>query len=199
MYYLKRMEDKVRVAPKFFSQNINDVVTNLLRERYERRIFQACGLVIHIGNIKISGDGIIVPGDVGAHYNVEFDAVTFVPKINEVFVGEIKDLLEFGAFMNIGPLDGLVHISQLSSDRFYYDKKSKCLVGKTTKNVLKKGDVVTGKISTVSMKGTTSSTKIGITMRADGLGKEDWKELKKKREKKGREEKEKGDEKEEKK
>jgi DNA-directed RNA polymerase subunit E'/Rpb7 len=55
-----------------------------------------------------------------------------------------------------------------------YDKKNKNLVSRAEKKSLKKGDSVFVKVSTVSMKSTTADTKIGLTMRPDGLGKEEW-------------------------
>jgi DNA-directed RNA polymerase subunit E'/Rpb7 len=58
---------------------------------------------------------------------------------------------------------------------------------------LKKDDDVIAKVSTVSIKNTTSDTKIGLTMRADGLGVPRWdsdkKEIVKEVKKKKKEEK----------
>ena len=65
-------------------------------------------------------------------------------------------------------------MSQIDREKFYYDKKSKSLTSKALRRALKKGDDVIVKVSTVSMKSTSSDTKIGLTMRPDGLGKPDW-------------------------
>ena len=66
-------------------------------------------------------DGIVIPGDSGAYYTVRFDAITFVPYINEVYLSEVKEIVEFGAFVSIGPLQGLLHISQIGKDKYNYD------------------------------------------------------------------------------
>jgi DNA-directed RNA polymerase subunit E' len=122
----------------------------------------------------------VIPGDSGAYYSVQFEALTFYPVVNEVYRAEIKEIVEFGAFASIGPFQGLLHVSQIDREKFYYDKKSKTLGSKVLRRSIKKGDEVLVKVSTVSMKSTSSDTKIGLTMRPDGLGKPEWLEQKKK-------------------
>jgi DNA-directed RNA polymerase subunit E'/Rpb7 len=104
--------------------------------------------------------------------------------VNEVFECEIKEIVEFGAFAVIGPLQGLLHVSQISKEKFFYDKKAKTLGSKVEKRVIKKGDTAIIKVSTVSLKGSTTETKIGLTMRPEGLGKHEWLEDKAKKAKK---------------
>ncbi len=184
MYYLKVIEDKIRVPPNLFGSNIEDAVLNILREKFERRIFKELGLILVIDNPEILTEGIVIPGDSGAYYRISFEALTFTPQVNEVFEGEVKEIVEFGAFASIGPLQGLLHVSQISRDKFFYDKKAKSLISREEKKSIKKGDHILLKVSTVSLKATTAETKIGLTMRPDGLGKIEWLEEKEKRAKK---------------
>ena len=181
MYYLKVVEDKIRVPPELFGSNIEDAVLNILREKFERRMFKEIGLILIIDNPTILTEGAVIPGDSGAYYRVSFDATTFLPQVNEVFEAEIKEVVEFGAFASVGPLQGLLHVSQISRDKFFYDKKSKALVSREERKSLKKGDKILVKVSTVSLKSTTAETKIGLTMRPDGLGKLEWLEEKEKK------------------
>jgi DNA-directed RNA polymerase subunit E' len=178
MYNMKTIEDRVRVPPSMFGSKITDAVLSILRERYEGRIFRDMGMVLSVNDAKVTSEGIVIPGDSGAYYNVECDALTFLPLVNEVFRAEVKEVVEFGAFASIGPFQGLLHVSQIDKEKFYYDKKSKSLGSKALKRNLKKGDEVLVKVSTVSLKSTSSDTKIGLTMRPDGLGKLDWVEKK---------------------
>jgi len=171
MYYRTSIEEKVRLPPSLLVMKLNEAVTKLLREKYERRIVRELGLVIAVENVDVSGSGVVIPGDGGIYYDAKFDAITFMPYVNEVFIGEIKEVVEFGAFASIGPLDALIHISQLGNDKYFYDKKTKAL-GTRKGSSIKKGDRVTMKVSTVSLRATTSDTKIGLTMRAEGLGPE---------------------------
>ncbi len=184
MYYLNSIEERIRVPPSMFGSDIRDAVLKILREKFERRIFRTTGIILSVSNPDIITDGTVIPGDSGAYYTVRFDAMSFLPAVNEVFLADIKEVVEFGAFCSIGPFQGLLHISQIGKSKYYYDKKSKSLTCRAEKRSLKKGDGVFTKVSTVSMKGTTTDTKIGLTMRPDGLGKSEWLEQKAKPEKK---------------
>lgn len=195
MYYIKRVEDKVRLPPSSFGSKLEDALLRLIRDKYERRIFRELGLVLSADDLEVVGEGIVIPGDSGAYYTVGFDMLTFTPHVNEVYDGEIREIVEFGAFVGIGPLQGLLHVSQISKDKFFYDKKTKSLGGRSEKRSLKKGDKLFLKISTVSMKSATTDTKIGLTMRPDGLGKSEWLEDKKPLRKEDAKDKEKKEEK----
>lgn len=191
MYYIKTVEDRIRVPPAMFGSELEDAVQAILRERYEGRIYKDMGIVLSVNNPTIISEGIIIPGDSGAYYSVQYEALCFYPMVNEVYKAEIKEIVEFGAFASIGPFQGLLHVSQIDKEKFYYDKKAKTLGSKVLKKVIKKGDDVIVKVSTVSLKSTSSDTKIGLTMRPDGLGKPEWLEAKaappKKEKKKGEE------------
>ncbi len=178
MYYELNAEDTVRVPPNMLVMNLNEAITKILREKYERRIFRELGMVIAIEDVKAEEQGAVIPGDGGIYYKVNFNAISFLPHVNEVFLGKVKEIVEFGAFASIGPLDGLIHISQIGNEKFFYDKKTKALSTKRGKT-LKTGDDIVLKVSTVSLKSTTSDTKIGLTMRSDGLGVSRWKKEKK--------------------
>jgi len=157
-----------------FGSTIKDAALRILRERYEGRIFKDVGMVLIVYEPEITGDGVVIPGDAGAYYSVRFKSLSFVPYVNEVFLAEIKDIVEFGAFASIGPFQGLIHVSQLGRDKFFYDKKTRTLTSKAAKKSIKKGDLALAKISTISLKTTSADTKIGLTMRPDGLGLVSW-------------------------
>ncbi|MEM4633936.1 MAG: DNA-directed RNA polymerase, partial [Candidatus Anstonellaceae archaeon] len=136
---------------------------------------------------------IVVAGDNAAYYDVTFEVLAYHPLVNEVVETDVSEVAEFGAFLRLGPMEGLVHLSQIANDFLNYNKKTMSFVGRESKKTLKKGDRVFAKISTVSMKATIPETKIGLTMRPEGLGKDEWlnapakdveKESKKKKEEK---------------
>jgi len=182
MYYVKEIEDKIRLPPDEFKSEREEVIARILREQYERRLFKELGFVISLFDVKISGDGLVIPGDGAAYYTVKFNLLTFMPYVNEVYYAEIKDLVDFGAFAGIGPIQGLIHISQLASEKFSYNKKAKKIVSRSGKLSVKKGDKCMVKISTVSMKATVADTRIGLTMRPQGLGRIEWVEKEAERE-----------------
>jgi len=174
MYYLNDAEDKIRIPPDMFGSKIEDAALRILRERYEGRIYKDIGVVLVVTDPEILSEGVVIPGDAGAYYSVRFNTLTFLPHVNEVFKAEVKDVVEFGAFATIGPFQGLIHISQIGKEKYYYDKKSKALTSKVARKNLKKGDSALVKVSTVSLKPSSTDTKIGLSMRPDGLGKLEW-------------------------
>ena len=172
MYELATFVESVRIPPNLFGKKMNDAAAQMLREQYERTVQKEFGVIVSLHNAKISGKGRIIPGDGAAYFDVEFDAVVYNPKVNEIVIGEVSEIVEFGAFVRLGPIDGLVHVSQVADDFFTYDKKKLILVGRKSKATIKKGDIVKAKIATVSMKDNIPNSKIALTMRPGGLGRE---------------------------
>ncbi|MBU0585952.1 DNA-directed RNA polymerase [Candidatus Micrarchaeota archaeon] len=173
MYYLVNVEDKACIPANLLSMDITEATKKVLRESYERRILKNLGLILSIDDVEIVGKGIVVPGDSNVYYTTKFNALVFNASVNEVFESEVKEIVEFGAFAGIGPLDGLLHLSQIGGEKFFYDKKNKNLSSRG-KRAIKKGDIIYVKVSTISMKSSVNDTKVGLTMRAEGLGKDEW-------------------------
>ena len=174
MYFVLSCKDKVRLPAQFFSMKLEDALMQILREKYERRIDKDAGVMLALWNVRPEGDGIVIAGDNAAYYEVAFDVLAYHPLVNEVIETDVSEIVEFGAFLSLGPMEGLVHLSQIANDFLTYNKKTQTFTGRESKKALKKGDHVFAKISTVSMKGSIPETKIGLTMRPDGLGKDEW-------------------------
>jgi DNA-directed RNA polymerase subunit E' len=174
MYKVSSISDTVRVPPQYFSTELKSTIVHLLREKYERNIDKDLGILLSLWNVRDVSEGSVIPGDGASYHKVTFDALSFMPEVNEVFEGDVSEVVEFGVFVRMGPLDGLVHLSQITNDFLSYDKKVPAFIGKESKKMLRKGDVVRAKISTVSLKGTIPETRAGLTMRPEGLGKLDW-------------------------
>jgi DNA-directed RNA polymerase subunit E' len=162
------------VDPKYFSKDLKEAVVEIVREKYERRVDKNFGIVLCVWNAREIGEGKVIPGDGASYHEATFDLLSYKPELNEVFEGEVSEIVEFGAFVRMGPVDGLVHLSQITNDFLSFDKKIPAFVGKQSKKIIKKGDDVLAKISTVSMKNSIPETKIGLTMRPEGLGKLEW-------------------------
>jgi DNA-directed RNA polymerase subunit E' len=92
--------------------------------------------------------------------------------MQEIVLGKVTNVADFGAFINIGPVEGMIHISQTMNDFVSFGKDG-VLSGKNTKQSLKVGDICKARIIAVSYKD-LNNPKIGLTMRQGGLGKEDW-------------------------
>ncbi len=120
------------------------------------------------------GLGKIIHGDSRTHHNVKFTLLTFRPLLHEIIEGEVVEVVEFGAFIRLGPQDGLNHVSQITNDFIRHDEVQSQFVGKETGRVLGEGDLVRARIIAVSMGGGARSGKLGLTMRQPFLGKLDW-------------------------
>ncbi|MFN3910239.1 MAG: DNA-directed RNA polymerase [Candidatus Anstonellaceae archaeon] len=174
MFYLLKVEDRLRFPAKDFAMNLKNALLHIAREKYERTVDNDSTVILSVSNLNPLGDGLIIPGDDAAYYDVEFDALVYKPEINEIVECPITEVMEFGVFVSIGPLEGLVHLSQITNDFLTYNRKAGSFVGKESKKTLKKGDIVYAKVATVSLKGPISEAKIGLTMRPVGLGKIEW-------------------------
>ncbi|MFC1648523.1 DNA-directed RNA polymerase [Nanoarchaeota archaeon] len=172
MFYKVKVKDRIRVPPKEFGNELKQSVINQIKEKYGGFISRELGLVIDVAEVHEVGEGIIIPEDGASYYYAEFELLTFEPEMQEVLLGKIKDIADFGAFINMGPIDGMMHISQTMND-YVSLTKDKVLQGKETNRVLKIGDKCKARIVAVSYKD-VANPKIGLTMRQVGLGKEEW-------------------------
>jgi DNA-directed RNA polymerase subunit E' len=128
-----------------------------------------------VKNIEPIGQGRIVHGDGAVYQSVKYEAIIFRPQLQEVIEGTVVEVLKFGAFVRFGPLDGLLHISQIMDDRIDVDDSGQRLLGKDTKRDLKVGDIVRARIVALSLnERNPRESKIGLTMRQPGLGKIEW-------------------------
>jgi len=127
--------------------------------------------------VEVSRRGVIIFGD-GATYNrVRFKALVFTPLNNEIIEGEVIRTEDFGAFVRIGPVDGLIHRTQMMEDNVVlYDKQSGSFVGEKSKRKLGRGDVIRARIVGVSYVTTSNKdmVRISLTLRQPFLGKLEW-------------------------
>ncbi len=181
MFYVYTVRDTVRVPPRKISEDLKKAVLEELKDVYEGTVDEDMGVIVAILDVKEIGEGKIIWGDGGVYVDTVFDVLTFYPTLNEVVDGFITDITEFGAFARIGPLDGLIHVSQIMDDFVRYDPSVPAFIGKESNRMLRIGDFVRARIVTVSLKESIADTKIGLTMRQPGLGKWEWIEAEKKK------------------
>lgn len=172
MFYKVVLQDHVRVPPRLFNLPLKDSIVKSVRQRYEGVIDPSVGIVVDVLGVKSVNEGVVIPGDGAGYYDTVFELLTFRPEMHEVVVGRIRDIADFGAFLTMGPIDGMIHISQTMDD-FVSFSKDKVLLGRDSKRSLKVGDVCRARVIAVSFKDVTNP-KIGLTMRQPGLGKLEW-------------------------
>ncbi len=175
MYKKMKLADTVRIAPDLLGKDVNTSVKNALRDKLEGRIDKTLGAIVAVTELNEVGEGHILVGDGAVYYDATFEAIVFTPILQEVVEGLVVETVEFGAFVSIGPMDGLLHVSQITDDFMSYDGKNGRLVSKAGGKSLAEGDHIRTRIVAVSInEREPRESKIGLTMRQNALGKIEW-------------------------
>ncbi len=177
MFKLITLQDTIRIPPETFGTPLEQVGRDQVKTKYEGIVDEELGYVIAVTGVEVSPTGKIIPGDGATYHRVTFSLLTFYPIIQEIVEGDVVEIADFGAFVRIGPVDSLLHVSQLMDDYMSYDEKQGVLLGKETKRKLMNGDKLRVRITAVSLGRAGSSGKIGVTARQPFLGKLDWLKL----------------------
>src|SRR4030066_392605 len=174
LFKLITLEDTIRIPPETFGNPLEKVGHQQVKAKYEGVVNEELGYVIAVIDVKVSPTCKNRPGDDPTYPKVALPLLAFYPMLQEVVEGEVVEIADFGAFVRIGPIDALLHVSQLMDDFISYDEKQGVLLGKETKRKLMSGDQVRVRITAVSLGRAGSSGKIGVTARQPFLGKLEW-------------------------
>ena len=171
MFYVTEVEDYVRVDPTLFGLPTSQAVEDQLRNTYSEYYDKELGSVVSVIEVINVGEGVIIPGDGAAYYDSKFKLLVWKPELQELVHGVVDEITNFGAFINMGVMKGMIHISQTMDDYVSFSKEG-TLSGKASKRALKAGDLCLARVVAISHKG--DDPKIGLTMRQPGLGKLEW-------------------------
>jgi DNA-directed RNA polymerase subunit E' len=175
MYYKIRLDDKVRVPPNRLGENLETVILEVLQEHLEGSIDKEIGIFICVTKVLVVGEGEIVPGDGGVYYDVKFEALVIRLALQEVIEGVVVETTSFGAFISLGPIDAMLHVSQISDEYINFDEKNARLICQESKRFIGVGDSVRARVVTLSLnEREPRDSKIGLTMRQAGLGTALW-------------------------
>jgi DNA-directed RNA polymerase subunit E' len=175
MYKRVRLKDTVEVPPKHLADVTPERVKRLLQDKLEGRMDEDVGSVVSVIEVHDIGEGAVLPNKPGVYYRAEFDALTFDPQMQEVVDGEVVEVVNFGAFVGIGPVDGLLHVSQISDEYLAFDDEGQQLASRESNRTLGVGDAVRARIVTKSIdERNPRDSKIGLTAKQPGLGKHGW-------------------------
>jgi len=174
MFKLITLEDTIRIPPEKFNQPLEAVTYEQLKSKYEGMVDEELGYVIAVTELQVNPVGKIIPGDGATYHKTVFSILTFFPKIQEIVEGEVVEIADFGAFVRVGPIDALLHVSQLLDDYISYDEKQGVLMGKETRRKLATGEPVRVRVTAVSLARGGGSGKVGVTARQPFLGKLEW-------------------------
>ena len=168
------MNDVVRIPPNRLTSSLKNTAITILKEKYESMISPELGYVIMIVDASANAVGKLVAGDGSTYHKVQFKALTFYPKLQEVVEGEIVEMTDFGAFVRVGPTDALLHLSQITDDYLKSDVKQGVIIANQTAKSLKIGSKIRARVTAISLGKGTGMGKIGITCRQPFLGSNEW-------------------------
>jgi DNA-directed RNA polymerase subunit E' len=175
MYHKLMLEDKVRVPPQRLGEKLEKVILEVLQEQLEGSIDKEIGIFICVTKVQDVGEGELVAGDGGVYYDVKFEAMVLRLGLQEVIEGLVVETTSFGAFVSLGPIDAMLHVSQISDEYINYDEKNARLICQESKRFIGVGDVVRVRVVTLSLnEREPRDSKIGLTMRQAGLGTALW-------------------------
>jgi DNA-directed RNA polymerase subunit E' len=173
MFKLITIEGKIEIPPFLFYQDKTTSARIILSEDYEGVITREYGFIIAVVDVISVSSGQIIPGNANTFHGVKFTILTFKPTVSEIVEGSVVEIVDFGAFIRLGPLDGLVHVSQICDDYISYEQVGNRFIGKETGKILEVNDTIRAKVIAVSLGGGRSG-KLGLSMRSPFLGKEEW-------------------------
>lgn len=172
---MMKLVDTVRIDPTLLGDDIVLNIRKALKFKLEGKVDKKLGCLVSVCDVEQIGEGHILYGDGAVYYDVIFNAIVFHTDLQEVIEGEILETVAFGVFVGIGPLDGLLHISQITEEFMSYDPKNARLSSKNGRKALGEGDLVRARVVAISINGKDpSDCKIGMTMRQPALGKLEW-------------------------
>ncbi|HNU39229.1 MAG: DNA-directed RNA polymerase subunit E' [Euryarchaeota archaeon ADurb.Bin190] len=175
MYKKMKLKGVARIEPDHLGDPLEAAVERSLRDKYEAVVDKSLGTIVAVLGSDNIGEGRILAGDGSIYYEVDFEALVFKPEMQEIVEGEVVEIVKFGAFLSIGPFDGLLHVSQITNEYISYDEKNARLVSKESNKSLGEGDRVRARIIAVSLnEKEPRESKIGLTMRQTGLGRLEW-------------------------
>ena len=173
MFQLIDAEDVIRVDPISFGTSLNKAAVKILKTKYESTLSPEFGYIILIIDVKADKTGKILPSDAATYHSVSFKILTYMPKLQEVVEGEVVEITDFGAFIRIGPVDALLHLSQITDEYLNSDVRQGLISAQQSNRVVKVGTMMRVRITAISL-ARTSMGKIGVTCRQPFLGALDW-------------------------
>jgi len=174
LFVVAELEGVVRISPKNFGRNLRQVALEALKSRYEGVIIPEIGIIILILDADVNPVGRIFTGDGATYHKVKFNLMAYCPKLHEIVEGEVVEITDFGAFVRVGPIDALLHISQIADEYLTSDPRQGVILNPSKKKVLRVGSRVRVRVNAVSLSREDSIGRIGITCRHAYLGAFEW-------------------------
>ena len=177
MYKVVTKEDTIRIPAEYMrkGQSLDQHIDRLSMDAFEGKFDSENRFVLVTNNHKTLGRGRIIHGDGAIYQRVQFDAVLFCMDDQEVVEGAVSEVNEFGAFVRIGPMEALLHKSQILDEQIDINVGLRRIEGRQSGKYLAEGTAVRARIVSMSLNPhDPRSSKIGLTCKQTALGAHDW-------------------------
>ena len=177
MYSLVTKEDTIRIPAEYIKKerSLSEHVDRLAHDAFEGRFDDEDNYVLLTFDHELQGRGRIIHGDGAIYQKVRFKALLFSMDSNEIVDGAVSEVHEFGAFVQIGPMEALLHKSQILDEQIDINIGLRRIEGRQTGKYLAVGSPVRSRIVSLSLNPhDPRSSKIGLTCMPPALGAHDW-------------------------
>jgi len=177
MYKMVIKEDTIRIPAEYIrkGQSLNQHIDRLAAEAFEGRFDDDNNFVLITSNHEPLGRGRLIHGDGAIYQSVRFNAVLFAMEDYEVVEGAVSEIHDFGAFVRIGPMEALLHKSQILEDQVDVNVGMEIIEGRQTGRSLQSGTPLRARIVSLSVNPSDPrQSKIGLTCKRPGLGAHAW-------------------------
>lgn len=154
MFYLLEVKTKTSLSPDQLDPNKNadELLLDTLRDSLEGKVLKDIGLVVAVISCNIQGEGTIPPRSPDIFFNTEMQIICFRPVEGEVIEGEVVNVTETGAFINIGSLDGFWPRNRISDKRLQFNAKNGSLQDREGQITVRRKEKARVKISNVEIR-----------------------------------------------
>ena len=115
MYTLITKEDTIRIPAEYIrrGRKLEEHIDELAHQAFEGQFDEDENYVLLTFDHETLGRGKIIHGDGAIYQRVRFRALLFTMETNEIVDGAVSEISEYGAFVRIGPIEALLHKSQI--------------------------------------------------------------------------------------
>lgn len=166
--------DNVNITPELFRVDLKEAAMMQLMERYLNIYDEEMGYIIKIDDVDVEPIGKVVSEDGSSFHKATFTVYSYKPILNELVEGEVVEITTFGLFIRIGPIDALLHISQVMNDLVVVDSVQGMVRGQETGKMIRLGDTVRARVIAISPPKGITVLKVGLTCRGGMLGNIEW-------------------------
>tara|TARA_B100000073_G_scaffold96089_1_gene76338 strand:+ start:632 stop:1321 length:690 start_codon:yes stop_codon:yes gene_type:complete len=177
MYSIVEREDTIRIPAEYIreGQSLVDHIDSLANDAFEGRFDADENYTVLTFDHKPVGRGRIIHGDGAIYQAVSFKALLFNMENNEVVDGYVSDVSEYGAFVRIGPVEALLHKSQILDEPIQVNMGVRRIEGAQSGKHIEEGSHVRSRVVSKAInQNDPRASKIGLNCKMDGLGAASW-------------------------